>query len=261
MKHFITILAAALLLLNIANAQNVGQLAPDFSLKTLNNDFYQLSANRGKVILVFLVGYSCPLCIASAPSVKSELLEVFANNSNFEFLVIDTWNGSSTSVNSFKTNTGLDAIYLQQGGSVATSWTTSYDRLVVIDSEGKMVFKGTKAARSDVNSAKSAIESALQNITTSAFDLEENVPVSLGQNFPNPVIDKTNIEFSIANPGKVLLKVINIAGKEVATLINGELQAGKHLVAFETDQIPNGIYFYQLNAGNFSATNKMIVNK
>ena len=261
MKHLITLLIAAILLLNVATGQNVGQVAPDFTLKNLNNEDYILSANRGNVILVFLVGYSCPYCIASSPIVKSELLDTFNSNNNFQALVIDTWDGSATEVNGFKSLTGLDATYLQKGRTVATSWTITYDRLVVIDSEGKMVFKGTRAAGSDVLLAKNAIKDALNNLTTSAFDIKDNEPVSLGPNFPNPVVDKTYIEFSIANAGEVSLKVIDITGKVVATPVHELLQAGKHSVVFETDKIPGGIYFYRIDAGNFSTSKKMIVNK
>ncbi|GEM_PF-2713603 len=261
MKHLFTLLIAAGLLLNTASAQTVGQPAPDFMLKTLSNSDYTLSANKGKVILVYLVGYSCPLCIAAAPTVQSDLISAFSGNNNFEVVIIDTWNGSVSSFNTFKNRTMLTGIYLLMGGDVATSWTTTYDRLAVVDAEGKLVFKGTRAARSDINEAKSAIQTALQNVSTSVFDLEENSVVSLGQNYPNPAIGKTNIEFSIAASNFVTLKVTNLAGKEVASLINSELPAGKHLVQFDTDNLPNGIYFYRLDAGNNSATNKMIINK
>lgn len=261
MKRLFTFLIAVGFLLHTVSAQQVGQPAPDFMLKSLSNSDYKLSDNKGKVILVFLVGYGCPLCIASAPSVQSELINSFAGNSNFEFLIIDTWDGSASSFNSFKNRTMLNGIYLQMGKSVATSWSTTYDRLAVIDAEGKLVFKGTRAARSDVNQAKSAVQTALQNVSTSVFDLEENSAVSLGQNFPNPVIGKTTIEFSIKESSYVSLRVSNIAGKVVKTIISTDLPAGSHSVEFDTGDIPNGIYFYRLDAGSYSVSNKMIVNK
>ncbi len=260
MKHLLTLLIMSVLLFSNTTAQTVGQPAPDFTLKTLEDTDYSLSGNKGKVILAFMVGYACPLCIASSPDVKTELQNVFSSNSNFQFLVIDTWDGSTSAVNGFKNNTGLSAIFLQKGGSVATSWSTTYDRLVVIDSEGKMVFKGSKAARSDVSSAKTAIQTALNNITTSVTDLEKTKPVSLGQNFPNPVIGRTNIEFSIAGAGEVSLKIIDLTGRTVATPINEKLNAGTHSVQLETENIPNGIYFYRLDLGDYSVSKKMIVN-
>lgn len=261
MKHLFTILIASVLLLNVTSAQNVGQIAPDFTLADLNNVDYKLSGNKGKVVLVFLVGYSCSFCIASAPDVKSQLLDVFGSNNKFQALVIDTWDGNTSAVNGFKNRTGLNATYLQQGSKVATSWTTTYDRLVVIDSEGEMVFKGTRPAKSDVSLAYNAIEKALKNITTSTFDLKENEPVSLGQNFPNPVIKNTMIEFTLANATEVTLKIMDITGKVIATPVHELVQAGKHSVEFNTNKIPGGIYFYRLESDNFSITKKMIVNK
>lgn len=261
MKRLFTLLIVSVLLLSNATAQDVGQTAPDFTLLTLENSNYKLSANRGKVILAFMVGHSCPYCIASAPDIKAELQNMFGSNSNFQFIVIDTWDGNSSAVNGFKNNTGLDAIYLQNGKSVATQWSITYDRLVVIDSQGKMVFKGTKPAGSDVSAAKTAIQTALNNITTSAIDLDENKPATLGQNFPNPVINKTKIEFSIANTGLVSLKVIDITGKEIATLIHEKMGAGMHSVELKTDNVPNGIYFYRLDAESFSVSKKMVINK
>ncbi len=261
MKKLFTLLIAAVLLLSVATAQNVGTLAPDFTLKDLNNVDYKLSANQGKVILVFLVGYSCPLCIASSPSVKSDLLNVFNSNGKFQALVIDTWDGSTSAVNGFKNSTGLNAIYLQKGGSVATSWTTTYDRLVVIGSDGKMVFKGTRAAKSDVDLAKSAVQQALNNLTTSAFDLQLNEPVSLGQNYPNPVTGKTIIEFSIDEACEISLTIFDITGKTVATPIQRFVESGRHSVELQAAQFQNGIYFYRLDAGNFNSIKKMIVNK
>ena len=147
------------------------------------------------------------------------------------------------------------------GSGVATSWSTTYDRLAVIDAEGKLVFKGTRAARSDVNEAKSAVQNALNQVTTSVLELQENAKVSLKQNFPNPAIQKTTIEFNLAESDYVSLQVISLTGKVVKTLVSSELSAGTHSVLFETGDIPNGVYFYRLDAGNFSATNKMLINK
>jgi flagellar hook assembly protein FlgD len=83
----------------------------------------------------------------------------------------------------------------------------------------------------------------------------------LGQNFPNPVINSTKIEFSIAKAGHVSLKIMNITGKEVVTIIHEKMGAGMHSVELKTDNIPNGIYFYRLESESFSVSKKMVVNK
>ena len=88
----------------------------------------------------------------------------------------------------------------------------------------------------------------------------------LGQNFPNPFNPTTTIGFGIPaspNPSEggalVTLKVYDILGNEVRTLINKEMEAGYHSINFEGSELPTGVYFYQLKAGSFIETKKMIL--
>jgi hypothetical protein len=87
----------------------------------------------------------------------------------------------------------------------------------------------------------------------------------LFQNYPNPFNPSTNIKFQINKSGYVMLKVFNILGKEVSTLINEKLQPGTYEVPFSINQLSsnysNGIYFYRLQSGDFVQTKKMILLK
>ena len=83
----------------------------------------------------------------------------------------------------------------------------------------------------------------------------------LEQNYPNPFNPKTNIGFQIADFGFVSLKVYDILGNRVTTLINEYLSAGEYEVEFNASQLPSGIYFYQLNTGNHLETKKMMLLK
>jgi hypothetical protein len=83
----------------------------------------------------------------------------------------------------------------------------------------------------------------------------------LEQNYPNPFNPKTNIDFQIADFGFVSLKVYDILGNYVTTLINEYLSAGEYEVEFNASQLPSGIYFYQLNTGNYLETKKMMLLK
>lgn len=88
----------------------------------------------------------------------------------------------------------------------------------------------------------------------------------LMQNYPNPFNPSTTIEFSIPNPGLVQLKVFNILGQEVKSLMNEEKSAGNYSVQFNASQFASGIYFYQLQAGSpkghaFVETKKMLMLK
>jgi hypothetical protein len=84
---------------------------------------------------------------------------------------------------------------------------------------------------------------------------------SLEQNFPNPFNPSTTIRFSVPEQGLVTLKVFNLLGEEVTTLINSELANGSYEVDFQATNFSSGIYFYTLKAGNFITTKKMILLK
>jgi len=83
---------------------------------------------------------------------------------------------------------------------------------------------------------------------------------SLSQNYPNPFNPETTISFSISNQEFVILKIYNMLGNEVATLVKGLVDQGEHKVIFNK-QLPAGIYFYQIKAGEFTQTKKMIFAK
>lgn len=83
----------------------------------------------------------------------------------------------------------------------------------------------------------------------------------LYQNYPNPFNPTTNIKYQLKTNGFVALKVYSILGKEVATLVNDNLEAGEYIVQFSCDYLPGGVYFYRLNAGNYTETKKMILLK
>ena len=84
---------------------------------------------------------------------------------------------------------------------------------------------------------------------------------SLDQNYPNPFNPTTKIKFSIPELSFVTLKVFDVVGNEIETLVNQEESAGSYDVQFSAIDLPSGIYFYQLRAGNFVETKKMILIK
>ncbi len=95
---------------------------------------------------------------------------------------------------------------------------------------------------------------------------EENNPASvsnfeLQQNYPNPFNPTTQIRFSLAEQSQVTLKVYNILGKEIATLVNDVKSAGTHEVSFDGSGLASGVYFYTLQTGKFTQTHKMILMK
>jgi len=90
---------------------------------------------------------------------------------------------------------------------------------------------------------------------------EGSVPseFKLEQNYPNPFNPSTNIKFRMADFGFVSLKIYNVLGSEVATLVNEERPAGSYEIEFDASSLSSGIYFYKLNAVEYSETKKMIL--
>ncbi|HJY63916.1 MAG TPA: T9SS type A sorting domain-containing protein, partial [Ignavibacteria bacterium] len=101
-----------------------------------------------------------------------------------------------------------------------------------------------------------------------AFTEEENEVInnepykfSLAQNYPNPFNPSTMIEYSIASNEKVELKVYDLLGREVITLVNEVQVPGSYNVMFNSHNLSSGIYFYRLSAGSFTEVKKMIFVK
>jgi hypothetical protein len=104
----------------------------------------------------------------------------------------------------------------------------------------------------------------LKTINSVITDVESEInPISfsLTQNYPNPFNPSTLIKFSIGKTGFTTLRLYNILGMEVASLINSELEAGPHEVTFDATNLPSGTYFYTLTSGNFTETRKMMFLK
>jgi ELWxxDGT repeat protein len=87
------------------------------------------------------------------------------------------------------------------------------------------------------------------------------IEFSLGQNYPNPFNPSTLINYTLASSAYVTLKVYNTLGQEIASLVNGQQEAGYKMAKFEITNLPSGIYIYRLSVGSFTDTKKMILMK
>ena len=96
---------------------------------------------------------------------------------------------------------------------------------------------------------------------TSVGDADIPVAYVLKQNYPNPFNPSTKIEFSIPNGSFVSLKVFDMLGQEVATLVSEELRQGTYAKTFVGDGLSSGVYLYKLSAGSFSETKKFVLSK
>jgi hypothetical protein len=83
----------------------------------------------------------------------------------------------------------------------------------------------------------------------------------LEQNFPNPFNPTTTINYSVPQTSQVQIKIFDVLGDEIETLVNEEKAAGTYEVTWYAENLPSGVYFYQLRAGSFVETKKMLLLK
>jgi hypothetical protein len=96
---------------------------------------------------------------------------------------------------------------------------------------------------------------------TPSFSEATVTEYALHQNFPNPFNPETAIAFDLVDGGFVTLSIYNVLGQQVASLVNGTMDAGRHVVNFSATDLPSGLYLYRIEANGFTAQKKMIVMK
>jgi len=111
--------------------------------------------------------------------------------------------------------------------------------------------------------AFSAIDSFTTGTATGVNNGPNGIPqqFALFQNYPNPFNPTTNISFSIPAKSFASLKVFDVIGRKVATLVSEELSAGNYTRQWNAANVASGIYFYRLQAGSFVQTRKLVVAK
>lgn len=112
-----------------------------------------------------------------------------------------------------------------------------------------------------INSAGTVVTNICSSI--GIINQENNTPkrYELSQNYPNPFNPSTNIKYQITNSNLVTLKIFDILGKEVATLVNEKQSPGTYEATWNASNYPSGVYFYKIQADDFSETRKMILLK
>ncbi len=236
-----------------ASAQTVGEAGPDFEVSLLDGGTFKLSDQKGKVVFLFFFGNTCPSCKAVGPTVESSIYQAFKDDENFVALGLDTWDSSSgvNSVTGFKNSTGITFPLAIKAGSVAADYSTSYDHLAVIDSDGNLVHKGTDGASNDVNNAISVINESL--MTAGIFgkpSAESGVRV-----WPVPARDVIHFESEEAL-GQI--RIYDAVGK-LALVEQEELQQGalSHSIAVST--LRKGIYFYTIEKADGIVSGKLLI--
>lgn len=159
-------------------------------------------------------------------------------------------------------STGHFRIYLNRNGQLDTAPSWQYDSPNV----------GTALAFGDINgdghvdlvvgvSGQPCVSVFFSQLVSAVN--EDPIPgvFTLHQNYPNPFNPGTNISFSLNNSSFVTLKVFDVLGKEVKTLINKRLQQGSHSVQWNASDEPGGVYFYRLQSEGWAQSGKMLLVK
>ena len=105
---------------------------------------------------------------------------------------------------------------------------------------------------------------SIQDVSIVPVELEQSSPTtefSLDQNYPNPFNPLTTIVFGLPVKSQVSLKIFNSVGEKISELVNEVKPSGNYTVEFNAANLPSGVYFYQLRAGSFVETKKMILIK
>jgi len=153
-----------------------------------------------------------------------------------------------------------DALRIREEMSISTLTSVSYSFVAM---NGAQVSASAVDANPP-NSGTINVEGTSYNgaFTTSVEQIS-GLPndYSLSQNYPNPFNPTTNIEYSIPEASFVELKVYDVLGNEVATLVNQEQSAGVYRADFSGDGLASGLYIARIKAGNFTSTIKMTLLK
>jgi len=155
-------------------------------------------------------------------------------------------------------------LWVQQAGGT----DSDYGLAIAMDGSGNSIVTGlfsstatfgdttlTSAGSRDIFIAKLGLVTGIEE----EFSLPKSF--SLSQSYPNPFNPSTTIEFSLPQTGFVRLKVYNILGEAVATLVNEELNVGTYRTQWNASGVASGLYFYRLQAGDFVDTKRLLLLK
>ncbi len=226
--------------------------------------------NSDDIINIGIAGDATNLIQATAPNIAKydEWRNINIISDSTIFNTTTRWNGNDASM----VTVGNDVLISAKLGDS----TGSGGGLGSTDNFPNL---GTVRAKCDIaelmvydtilsNTDRLAIENYLNdkyNVNITGVEDPQNINIperfTLNQNYPNPFNPSTRIEYQVASNSQVSLKVYDVLGKEVATLVNEEKPVGSYEVNFNASQLSSGIYFYKLQAGSFVETKKMILLK
>jgi hypothetical protein len=267
----------------LSNIKNTGSEYYSADAKTLNVGV-QLESNTAYFVAIFSAKGK------DGSTLKSPFVYYFTTGSSFPSITVSgTVSSGTTGVSPQNSIVGLSTTTLERNGTpnfVAWANVDSNGTFTIpnvpkgilypvaakdVDNDGQInPDKGIDVVAIvdsiDVESSVTGVNLIFTRTTTSVGEIL-SVPskFSLAQNYPNPFNPSTKIQYTIGNAGLVSLKVYDVLGREVATLVNGRQEAGSYTVPFGINNgtlgLSSGVYFYRLQAGFFVSTKKLILMK
>jgi len=153
-------------------------------------------------------------------------------------------------------NDSLDLIMIQ----MAANQAVIIDSIAALKTSLPVILRASLPVITINDPLRAAINA---RTTDTLHPVEEALPTeyALETSYPNPFNPTTTIRFDLPQADHVTLKVYDVQGREVATLVSGSLSAGRHRVAWDANGLASGTYFYQLRAGSFIQTRLMLLLK
>ena len=191
--------------------------------------------------------------IPDSGNIQNDSARVFSSEANY------VYNGTSSQVTGSGLPSTVNNLTIDNADTVTLSQETTINgtlSLVAGLFNNTIPFTLGSGGKVSITGGKLLVPTAVNSVTS-------NIPkqFSLEQNYPNPFNPSTEIKYGLPKAAFVTLRVYNVLGQEVATLVNEHQNAGRYDLSFNMDRFASGVYFYMLRAGNFVATKKMMLIK
>jgi hypothetical protein len=259
---------------NLSNTLTEIWINNNWQNKWLRTNYYSLQNKRDSILFQTWVNNDWQ-------NDKKTVFYYSENQIDLDSLVASSWNGSSW-INTYKRELVNDANHNQieqiDKEWNAGSWLNSIRRFFIynefnfieyayceiwynnqwMNGDGDIFFQYPNGFT--IGLITNNVSAYYSNIVS--IDENENIGISdfsLSQNYPNPFNPSTIIEYKIPQSSLVEIKVYDVLGKEITTLVDEFKTEGIYEAQFTTNNLPSGVYIYRMNAGNFSETKKMIL--
>lgn len=252
---------------------NEGDLAPNFTKTDLNGVSHSLSNYLGKVVVLFLFGYNCPVCNAQGNAFETGVWQWAQSNHPGQVVVLgaDVWNGSVPQVHQFRINTGATYPLLLQAGDGPGNENLNvpyneFDNYVVINKQGVIRYhawdRWPHGNRQHLDEIRATVDSLVTNLAGVGDGPAASLALAAA---PNPFHGSTVIELSSPFPTgtRVRAEVFDLAGRRVARLWEGPVASGITRLRWDGRSdagvaLGPGVYLVAVDAGGRRVTRRVV---